>query len=60
MIYYKVFLDIYWQTYGHLHDFVVPDYFNCNVLITSGLVPGPDDVAEYTLASIAVHHVPAV
>lgn len=40
--------------YG-LHEFIVSDDLDCHLLAGPGSVPGSDDIAEYTLASVAIH-----
>lgn len=37
------------------HELIVSDDLYCHLLAGSGSVPGSDHIAEYTLASVAVH-----
>lgn len=37
------------------HELIVSDDLDCHLLAGPGSVPGSDHIAEYTLASVAVH-----
>lgn len=37
------------------HELIVSDDLDCHLLAGPGSVPGSDHVAEYTLASVAIH-----
>lgn len=49
------FMEKYKKRGYDLHEFIVSDDLDCHLLAGPGSVPGSDHIAEYTLASVAIH-----
>ena len=40
-----------------LHDFIIPNDFDCHICIASGLVSSADNITEYTLTGESRYYV---